>query len=190
MALITLLGSIFLGVSLAASCGLRAFLPLFVVGVGARLGLVDIGDGFAWLSATPALIALGTGVVCEMLGDKVPFVHHLLDLLATPVRTAAGMLVFAAAIVDMPTWVMALLAIIIGGGVALAVHTAKSGLRATSTVASLGTSAPAHSLLEDIVCAAASVLSLVFWMVAVVVAVAALVLFGVSASAVVRRLRR
>ncbi|MDP2341198.1 MAG: DUF4126 domain-containing protein [Deltaproteobacteria bacterium] len=190
MAIITVLGSIILGVSLAASCGLRAFLPLFVVGMGARFGLVDLGEAFVWLSSTPALLALAVGVGCELLGDKVPFVNHLLDLLATPVRTAAGMLVCAAALVDLPVWVVALLAIILGGGVALAVHVTKSGLRATSTAATAGASTPVHSLLEDAVCFAASVLSVVFWLIAVVVAVAGVALFGFSARAVYQRLTR
>ena len=190
MDLVTILGSIVLGISLAASCGLRAFLPLFVLAVGARLGLVDVGEGFAWLAATPALIALGVGVVCELLADKIPFVNHLLDLLATPVRTVAGVIVFAAAVVDMPTWLLALLAIIIGGGVALAVHTARSGVRATSTMATAGASSPGHSMLEDALCFASSLLSMVFWVVALVVAAASLLLFGLSAQAVYRRVKR
>ena len=190
MDIITITGSVLLGVSLAASCGLRAFLPLFVTGLAGRLGFIELGEAFVWLSSAPALLALAVGVGCELVSDKIPFVNHLLDLLATPVRTLAGMLVCAAALVDLPVWVVALLAIIVGGGVALAVHVTRSGLRATSTAASAGTAGPAHSLLEDIVCAAASVLSVVFWFVAAVVAVVALVLFGVSARAVWQRLRR
>lgn len=188
--MIELIGSVVLGVSLAAACGLRAFLPLFVLGVGARLGLVDLGDSFEWLSSAPALLALGTGVGCELLADKVPFVNHLLDLLATPVRTLAGMLVFAATVVDMPLWVVAILAIIVGGGVALAVHVAKSGVRGASTVATAGASGPAHSMLEDVLCAATAVLSMIFWTIALVVAAAALVLAGLTARAIVQRLKR
>ena len=188
MAIVTLLGSVVLGVSLAASCGLRAFLPLFVLGVAARLGLVDLGESFAWLSAAPALLALGVGVGCELLADKVPVLNHLLDVLATPVRAAAGMLVCAAALVDMPLWVVALLAIIVGGGVALAVHVAKSGVRASSTLATAGASGPAHSMLEDALCLLASVLSVVFWVMALVIAAVGLALFGWSARAVIRRL--
>ncbi len=190
MALVTLLGSLVLGVSLAASCGLRAFLPLFIVGVGARLGFVDVGDAFAWLATGPALLALATGVACELLADKVPLVNHLLDLLATPVRTAAGMLVCAAVLVDMPAWVLAILAIIIGGGVALAVHVAKSGLRSATTAATAGAAGPAHSVLEDALCFVVAIASVVFWIVAAVVAAAALVLFGLSARAVFTRVRR
>jgi hypothetical protein len=189
MSLIHVVGALVLGVSLAASCGLRAFLPLFVTGAAARLGLIELGEAFSWLSSSLCLLALATGVLCELLADKVPWLNHLLDALATPVRTGAGMLVMAATLVDLPTWVVALLAIIVGGGVALAVHITKSGVRAGSTAASLGTSGPAHSLLEDVVCAAASVLSVVFWMAALLIAAAALVLTGLTVRALLARRR-
>ena len=42
MSLVALLGSLVLGVSLAAACGLRAFLPLFIAGVAARLGFARL----------------------------------------------------------------------------------------------------------------------------------------------------
>lgn len=187
--LIPLVASVVLGVSLAASCGLRAFLPLFVLGAGARLGLVDLGDAFQWLAHTPALLALGIGVILELLADKIPFVNHVLDWLATPLRALAGMLVLAAAIVDLPTWVVALLAIIIGGGVALAVSVTKSGIRKTSSAVTAGASTPVHSFVEDVVCLLSTVFSLVFWIVALVIAAGALLLFGVSARAVCQRLR-
>ena len=180
--MITLLGSVVLGVALAASCGLRAFLPLFVLGVAARLGFVDVGESFAWLTHTPALVALSVGVVCEVLGDKVPFVNKLLDVIATPARTVAGMLIFAATVVDLPFWVVAILAIIVGGGVALAVHVAKSGVRVFAT-------GPAPSLLEDIACLATTILSYLFFGVAVVVAAIALFVFWYSVRAVMQRRR-
>lgn len=189
MSLLGFLAALALGTALAASCGLRAFLPLFVVGLGGRFGFVDVGDGFAWLTSTPCLFALGTGVALELAGDKVPWLSHLLDALATPLRSAAGMLAVAATMVDLPTWIVALLAVIIGGGVALAVHTAKAGARLTTSAATAGAAAPAHSLLEDIVCAAASVLSVVFVVVAVIVAAAGVATLSVFARAVWRRVR-
>src|SRR5258708_7507792 len=137
MHLVTILASVALGVSLAAACGLRAFLPLFVLGLAARFGFVDLGESFVWLRRTPALWSPGSAVAGGLLAAKIPLVHHLPAPIATPVRTAAGALVLAAAVVDLPLWVVAILAIIVGGGVALAVHVAKSGVRAPSSAATL-----------------------------------------------------
>ncbi len=187
MSLIAFVASLILGVSLAAACGLRAFLPLFVAGMAARLGFVDLGEAFQWLCATPCLLALGVGVVVELLADKVPFLNHLLDLIATPVRTGAGMLVVAATLVDVPTWIVALLALIVGGGIALTVHLARAGMRVTSTAASAGAATPAVSLLEDVVAAVVAVCSVVFWLFAIVVAVAASFLAFTTAKAIWQR---
>ena len=55
--------SLAVGLSLAASCGLRAFLPLFVLAIVSRLGPESLSliqsESLQWLQSTPALIALG-----------------------------------------------------------------------------------------------------------------------------------
>ena len=189
--LLTILASIALGVSLAACCGLRAFLPLFLLGmVGRFTGWVELGDAFGWLTSSGALLALGIGVVLEAAADKVPGLNHLLDALATPLRAVAGMLVTAAVVVDLPLWVVALLAIILGGGTALAMGIAKSGVRGGVTAATASTGTPAASLLEDIGCALTTVLAMAITMVAVVVAVVAVGLLWVVGREVWRRRRR
>ena len=50
---------ILVGIGLAAACGFRVFVPLLVMGAAARLGWFDPSPGFAWLAATPALVAFG-----------------------------------------------------------------------------------------------------------------------------------
>ena len=39
-----------MGFALAASAGLRAFLPIFVVGLLARQGYLDLGASFEWMA--------------------------------------------------------------------------------------------------------------------------------------------
>lgn len=188
MDVVDLAAALALGTALAACAGVRAFAPLFLLGVAARLGFVDVGDAFAWLAEPAALVALGLGVVGEVLADKVPWVHHVLDVLSTPLRWAAGAVLVAAPIVGLPLWIVAILALVVGGGVAVAVHVARGGLRVASTTATAGAAAPAHSLLEDVVCVAVAVLSIAFALVALVVAVAAVTLLVVVTRAAWRRL--
>jgi hypothetical protein len=189
--LFALLAATVLGVALAASCGLRTFLPLFIVGLVGRLtGWVDIGDEFNWVTSTPALVAFGTGAFVEMAGDKFPWLDNFLNAIQTPVRTLAGALIYASVAVDMPLWVLAILALILGGGVALAVHTAKSGLRLGSTAATGGAANPVLSLLEDVGCAISTVLSLVAFAFALLVAAGALAVLVISGREVYRRLAK
>ncbi len=174
--------SITLGLALAANCGLRAFMPLFVLGLLSKLFgdsiPIQLAESFQWLGETPALIALGVAVVAEIAGDKVPALDNVLDMIQTPVRTGAGILVMAAVMADLPTWITALTAIVIGGGAALSVHATKAAVRATSTATTAGIANPFISLIEDFVCLLGSVLAVVFTVVAAILALMVLGFVG------------
>ena len=71
--------SICVGISLSASAGLRAFMPLFMAGFLARWDWIPLGESFEWLSEPPALIALGVAMCCEMAADKIPALDHALS---------------------------------------------------------------------------------------------------------------
>ena len=58
-----------MGTGLAASAGLRAFLPLLVVGTAARFDVVALGEKFTWMSSDAALIVFSVAVVLEVLGE-------------------------------------------------------------------------------------------------------------------------
>ncbi len=137
------------GIGLAASTGLRAFLPVFVVGVLGRLDLVPLRESFEWLGSTPALVIFGTAVVLEVLGDKIPGVDHFLDMAGTVIKPAAGALVVVAALAEFPPLYAAVIGLLVGGSVSGSVHVAKAGLRAIVTGATVGTANPAVSATED-----------------------------------------
>lgn len=181
--------SIALGVSLAATCGLRAFLPLFVAGTFARFDVISLGETFAWLESTPALVALFVAVVAEVAGDKIPALDHALDAVQTPVRTVAGMVVAAAVAGDLPGWATALFAIVAGGGAAASVHTTKSLVRLGSSATTAGAANPFISLLEDAVALVASVLSVLLWIVAMVVAALVLLFVALAIRTLIRKRR-
>ena len=87
--------SLALGIGLAACAGLRAWLPLLLLGGLARWGVVDLGPSFEFVASTRALILFGVATVIEIAGDKIPAVDHTLDALSTVLRPAAGSLLAA-----------------------------------------------------------------------------------------------
>ncbi len=187
-----LLVSIALGLSLAATCGLRAFLPLLVTGLAARLGgdWLPLSESFTWLGSTPALIALGVAVAAETIADKVPVFDHALDVIQAPVRTLAGALVAAAVVTELPGWATAMFALVAGGGAALSVHGVKSLTRVGSTAATGGLANPVLSLAEDFAALLTAALSILLWFVALLVAVLVLVGGLWLAVTLLRRRRR
>lgn len=144
------IGTLALALALAAAAGLRAWLPLLVAGVVARLGVADLGPSFAWLASWPALSLLGVATAIEVAGDKIPVVDHALDAVGTVIRPLTGTVAAAAALVHVHDPLIALvLGLVVGAPAALAPHVAKSTLRGVSTGTTAGLANPLLSLLED-----------------------------------------
>jgi len=139
------------GVVLAASAGLRAFMPLFGVGLASRLFGWSITPSMDWMATDVGLVALGVATVVELLADKVPLVDHTLDVLHTIVGPLAGALVAFSLSADLPPAIGAILAIALGAPVAGGVHLIAAVTRVKSSVMSAGSFNPALSLVEDVV---------------------------------------
>ena len=137
------------GIAVAASCGLRAFLPLLVLGLAARAGLIELHEGVRWLASDLTLTALWVATIVEIAADKIPVVDHALDAVATVLRPAAAWLASYAVLAGWPTpW--AQIAALVLGTVAFTVHGFKASLRLGSTATTLGVGNVFLSLLDDL----------------------------------------
>lgn len=148
-----------IGSSLAASAGLNAWMPLFLLGLSDRLiPAVALPGGWAWLSSDIALWIIGALLVLEIVADKIPALDSINDVAQTVIRPAAGGIAFGAGTsaqtvaVDDPsvffsehTWVP----IIVGIVIALVVHFAKAAGRVAANAVSGGVAAPVLSTAED-----------------------------------------
>jgi hypothetical protein len=138
-----------MGLSLAACAGLRAFLPLFAIGLAGRMDWIPLISHFEWLESTSSLIVFGAAVVAELLADKVPWFDNLLDIGQTFVKPIAGVMAVAAVLHELTPLQGAVLALVLGGGVAGAVHLGKAKVRLLSTVSTGGLANPAVSVIEE-----------------------------------------
>ena len=139
-----------LAIALAASAGLRAWLPLLLAGGLARLGVLDLGASFQFLASDRALVLFGVATAIEIVGDKIPAVDHALDVIGTPLRLGAGALLAASVlgtVTDPLTSVV--LGATVGAPSAFVPHAAKSVLRVASTTVTGGLANPLLSFLED-----------------------------------------
>lgn len=149
---VDLLQSIALGIALAACAGLRAWLPLFAVGLSVRLGVVPLGDSFRFLGSNTALSVFAIATAVELIADKIPVVDHALDALSTFLKPVAGMVLAASVMwtVDDPIVALAL-GVMVGAPASLVPHTAKATLRGVLSPVTAGLAAPVLSLLEDVI---------------------------------------
>ena len=154
--------SIGAGLGLAAACGFRVFIPLLIVSMASRVGLIDLSDGFAWISSTPALTCLAAATIAEVVAYYVPVVDNLLDSIATPAAVVAGIVVSAAVMVDIDPWLKWTLATVAGGGFAAAVQIPMVVTRGVSTGTTGGVANPAVTTGEVVAASMVSGLAVFF----------------------------
>jgi|tagenome__1003787_1003787.scaffolds.fasta_scaffold20983189_3 hypothetical protein len=178
-----------LGVVLAATAGLRAFLPVFSASLAAWMTDLPLPGNLAWLEKPQTVLIFGVATLLEILGDKVPLVDHALDsiqLLTKPVLAvlAATPFLYQAA----PEYSVAI-AIVLGAPLALGVHSAKATARLGSTATTAGLGNPVLSVAEDVAAIAAIILGFLVPLLALVL-MAATIFFIARLALRVRRRRR
>lgn len=162
--------SLFLGTTLAAAAGLRAFLPLFLLGVLERAQLLapfSLGENFQWLTTDVAILTLGIATVVEVTADKIPAVDSGLDTVMTFIRPGAGALSVFAVVSSQDPLLAYISGFVLAGGATLPVHLGKGTIRLGSHLATAGFGTPVISAAEDAASVGAVTLSIVLPLLAV-----------------------
>jgi uncharacterized protein DUF4126 len=133
---------------LAAAAGLNTSLPLLMVGLAARFGLVTLAAPYDALGSDIALIGLGIVALVEIAADKIPGLDTVVQMLQGPVALAAGAILFASqhSIVQE---VSPGLALLIGLTTAGGIHTLRALVRPVVNVGTMGLGGPVVSAIED-----------------------------------------
>jgi hypothetical protein len=174
------------GIALAATAGLRIFMPFLFLGGMARYAHTPAPGMLEWTATDAGFLLLLVATLIEILSDKIPVVDHALDAGATFLKPLAGMMLPVALLHDaspMAAWVLGIAA---GAPLALGVHATKAGTRAVSTATTMGTANPIVSFIED----ALAVVILLLTIIAPVVAAALVVLLAVFVVRSLSRMRR
>lgn len=184
--------AVLIGLGLAASCGLRVFVPLAALSIAARAGYVSVSPGMAWLGSDEAMIALCTATVLEIVAYKVPWLDHALDAVASPAAVVAGAIVAASQVGTvtpegstgaMLSWACALIA---GGAVAGVVQAGTVTTRAASTALTAGMANPLISVGQSSLAIGMSTLTVIAPAIA---AVMVIILLSVAMLALVMLVR-
>jgi hypothetical protein len=149
-----------MGLALAATCGLRAFLPLLTISVLAALGQLELGAGFMWMASPAAIVCFSTAVVVEVVSDKFPAVDHALDAAGVFIKPVAAAVVTASMVVGFDPLLALVLGLMSGGVVAEGVHLAKAKARLLSSAFTSTIANPILSVGEDIAAVIGIALSL------------------------------
>lgn len=143
------LSAILSAFGLSTAAGLNAYVPLLLIAVLGRLGLVTMRAPFDVLTSWWAIAVLSVFLVVEIVVDKVPGADHVNDIVQTFIRPAAGAVLFAisSGVIGEAHPAVAL---VCGLVLAFGVHATKAAARPVVNASTLGIGAPFVSTAEDI----------------------------------------
>ena len=146
-----LISSILLAFGLSAACGFRIFIPPLTYGLLYKADLVQLGEGFGWIGNDWVLVVLSLAALIEIIGNLVPWVDNLLDVIATPTAIIAGTTLSAASLSEIDPglkWMLSLMSgVLVTGGF----QVATVSLRGLSSVFTGGLINPIISLISLVI---------------------------------------
>ena len=140
--------SILIGIGLAASVGFRIFVPLLALSLASYFNIISLNENWEWIGSSAALIILGIATVVEILAYLIPWVDNLLDTVAVPLAAVAGTAIMVATVSELDPSITWALAIIAGGGTAIAIKGSTSATRLASSTTTAGIANPVISTIE------------------------------------------
>lgn len=184
-----LLQTLALGLGAAWTSGIRLYVTVAVLGLLAHYKLAHLPGS---LQALDNWLVIGVAlclVVLEFAADKIPYVDSVWDAVHTFIRVPAGAVIAAAAVADFHPTVQ-VLALLLGGGLALSSHGTKATLRAGVNASPEPVTNWTLSFVEDIFAVGAAVLAVLHPLIIGAVIVVFLLLLVWLLPKVLRRLRR
>ena len=180
-----------LGMSMGAAwlSGVNLYATVVTLGLLQRFNLVSL-PGELGIVANPWVIGVAGGLyVVEFVADKIPAVDSVWDAIHTFIRVPAGAILAATAFADFDPTVR-ILALLVGGGVALSSHGTKAATRLAANTSPEPVSNIALSLAEDVVTVGSTVL-MVFHPIVILVIVVIFVILAIwLIPKIVRALKR
>lgn len=114
---------------LSWASGLRLYLTVFIIGMLAKFGYIDLPSSLNILNNPVVIGVAGILSMVEFLADKIPYVDSAWDSIQTFIRIPAGALLAMGAM-NTSDPLIATLAALLGGSLTGMTHATKAGSRA------------------------------------------------------------
>jgi Domain of unknown function (DUF4126) len=180
-----------LGLALGAAwtSGINLYATVAALGLLQHFRLAQLPGG---LHVLDNWIIIGVALflyVVEFVADKIPYVDTVWDAVHTFIRVPAGAVIAFSATADMHPTVQ-VLALLLGGGLALSTHGTKATVRAAANTSPEPVTNWTLSIIEDVVAIGAAVLMVINPLLILVIIAIFLLILAWILPKVVRRLRR
>jgi len=179
-----------LGIAMGSAwlSGINLYLTVLSLGLLQRFHLASLPGDLGYLAHTWVLVVAGALTAVQFLADKVPAVDSVWDVIHTFIRIPAGAILAAAAFAHLDPGVR-IIALLVGGGIALSSHSAKTATKLAANASPEPVSNVVLGLGADAVTVGGSML-LVSHPIAMAVVVVLAVIFSVVLIRFIYRMMR
>lgn len=156
----SLISTIALAMGSSWVSGIRLYATVATLGLLARFAHLSLPGELGLLTNWWIIGIASTLFVIEFVADKIPYLDSTWDLIHTFIRIPAGAVLAAAAFGDFDRRIQ-LVALLVGGGLALSAHGTKAAARAAVNLSPEPFSNAVVSLVEDVVAVFSIVLAFI-----------------------------
>jgi uncharacterized membrane-anchored protein len=148
-----------LGIAMGSAwlSGINLYATVLTLGLLQRFHLASLPGDLSYLAHTWILIIAGGLFAVQFIADKIPAVDSIWDVVHTFIRIPAGAIMAAAAFAHLDPGVR-IAALLIGGGIALSSHSAKTATKLAANASPEPISNAVLGLAGDVVTVGGSVL--------------------------------
>ncbi|MBK9315649.1 MAG: DUF4126 domain-containing protein [Acidobacteria bacterium] len=169
--------------------GINLYATVVTLGILDRFKLVKLPGGLDMLGEWWVIGLAGGMYVIEFIADKIPAIDSAWDAVHTFIRVPAGAILAASAFAEFDPAVR-IVALIVGGGIALSSHGTKAATRLTANTSPEPVSNFALSIGEDILTFGSAVLMAFYPIVMLVIVIIFLIITFWLVPKILRALRR
>jgi hypothetical protein len=137
--------------------GINLYATILTLGLLQRFHLANLPGDLGYLAHTWILILAGGLFAIQFIADKIPAVDSVWDVIHTFIRIPAGAIMAAAAFAHLDPGVR-LVALLVGGGIALSSHSAKTATKLAANASPEPVSNVVLGLAGDVVSVGGTVL--------------------------------
>ena len=178
------------GVSLAAACGFRVFLPLLAVSIAAHFFGFRVNADFEWIGSWVSIVALTTATIVEVAAYYLPCVDNLLDVVNVPLAFVAGAVVMGGVLPDVHPYLKWSIAGLLGSSVAGLTQLATTIVRGASTATTAGAGNNVVSYSENVCATIFSIGAILIPLLAIVIVMIILCVLGSRAKRLAARVAK
>ena len=183
------LGTLGFAMGSAWLSGINLYVTVLTLGLLQRLHVAQLPGDLGYLGHTWVLVTAGVLYLIEFIADKIPAVDSVWDVVHTFIRVPAGAVLAATAFAHFDPAVR-VIALLVGGGIALSSHGTKAATRLAANTSPEPFSNIGLSLLGDALTLGGAILMAIHPAVLVAVVIVALVVSAVFLRWILRALRR